>query len=160
MSGPENILVHIDGEDVRVKVEMSAIGSWSARATFRGLRIESKGTTNASAVHAWRCDADRAAADRIALQEQIMKRHRDFSSFRETRGFSFIGWSVQFRDGRYVKESGTFEGHQWIAPTTSEVQAMPWRQLSDALTIATHLGGNVAEVWESLSERLICGNDR
>jgi hypothetical protein len=75
-------------------------------------------------------------------------------------GFERVGLAVQLPSG-YVLEWRILKPRAGVVITTDERQAMVWTcaEQRNAAWMARKLGGEVAEVWESTNERLVCWGD-
>ncbi|MDR6412983.1 hypothetical protein [Paraburkholderia terricola] len=78
----------------------------------------------------------------------------------EANGFSFTGWAVRLPDGRYIREWRILDPDAGIVPTDRDTEAMTLPTPRSAARLANNVQGDVAEVWESARERLICWGDR
>lgn len=73
-------------------------------------------------------------------------------------GFHQIGWAV-VADGGYVQSWDILMPNAGIVLSKKESDALIWEVHRNAGWMARRVGGDVGEVWESDTERLICWGD-
>ncbi|WKB50528.1 hypothetical protein [Eleftheria terrae] len=90
--------------------------------------------------------------------DAAMDRAQELAADPEAAGFDFRGWIVRLDDGQFVQEWQVLRASpgKGIVLTRDEEDAMTWDNFNTATFMARRVGGHIAEVWESQTERLIC----
>lgn len=73
-------------------------------------------------------------------------------------GFEQVGWTVSLPAG-FLSEWRVLIPGPSVVVTTNEWEALVFDERPRARCMASKLGGELAEVWDSSAERLICWGD-
>ena len=92
-----------------------------------------------------------------------MDKSQQIAIYPAEAGFELRGYAVRIAamaDIQFIREWRMCHPHAGIVTTKKDADALVFDQRKTAMWLAAKLGGEVAEVWESITERLVCWGDQ